>query len=110
MTFPDFQNSLSSPNPPDVGPALQALWHDAGGDWKAAHDRLQDQDDGDCAWVHAYLHRKEGGASNAGCWYRRAGQPPASGPSGEEWAAVECAGFQPALHLHNRARSADNAR
>ena len=27
------------------------------------------------AWVHAYLHRKEGDLSNAGYWYRRAGKP-----------------------------------
>ena len=29
----------------------------------------------DGAWVHAYLHRKEGDAGNAGYWYTRAGQP-----------------------------------
>jgi hypothetical protein len=27
------------------------------------------------AWVHAYLHRKEGDLPNAAYWYRRAGRP-----------------------------------
>ena len=42
-------------------------------------------------WVHAYLHRKEGDAGNAGYWYRRAGKPPSSAPYAEEWAAVATA-------------------
>ncbi len=29
------------------------------------------------AWVHAYLHRKQGDTSNAGYWYERAGKPAA---------------------------------
>ena len=29
----------------------------------------------DCAWVHAYLHRKEGDLWNARYWYRRSGKP-----------------------------------
>lgn len=62
--------------PPDKLPlALQALWHDAKGDWNAAHEAAQQQEHGDCAWVHAYLHRKEGDEWNAGYWYRRAGKP-----------------------------------
>jgi hypothetical protein len=31
--------------------------------------------DRNCAWVHAYLHRKEGDLSNARYWYRRSGKP-----------------------------------
>lgn len=88
MDLQSFQASLDAPAPPDAGPALQALWYDGKGDWKAAHDRLQDQDDRDSAWVHAYLHRKEGDIANAGYWYRRAGQPVASGELAEEWAAI----------------------
>jgi hypothetical protein len=40
------------------------------------------------AWVHAYLHRKEGDESNAGYWYRRAGRPQARGSLEDEWTAI----------------------
>ena len=40
------------------------------------------------AWVHAYLHRKEGDLANADYWYRRAGQPACDGPLDDEWAAI----------------------
>jgi hypothetical protein len=48
----------------------------------------QEQDDAAGAWVHAYLHRKEGDAANAGYWYRRAGKPVATGPLEAEWQAI----------------------
>ena len=66
--------------PPNLGLALTALWWDAKGDWKSAHEHAQ-QDEGNpaCDWVHAYLHRKEGDASNARYWYRQAGKAAASG-------------------------------
>jgi hypothetical protein len=38
--------------------------------------------------VHAYLHRKEGDASNAGYWYRRAGRPVANIALPDEWRAI----------------------
>jgi hypothetical protein len=37
------------------------------------------------AWVHAYLHRKEGDLDNAAYWYRRAGRPMASDALDAEW-------------------------
>lgn len=40
--------------------ALLALWWDAKGDWERAHEVAQDIAGADGAWVHAYLHRKEG--------------------------------------------------
>ncbi len=84
-----FQQSLEESAPPSgLTPALEALWWDGKGDWNAAHDRLQDQNGADGAWVHAYLHRKEGDLSNAAYWYRRAGQPTASGPLDAERAAL----------------------
>jgi hypothetical protein len=43
------------------------------------------------AWVHAYLHRKEGDDGNAGYWYRRGGKPPASGSLDAEWNAIAAA-------------------
>lgn len=65
---------------------LLALWHDGAGDWAAAHAVVQDMDDAGAAWVHAYLHRKEGDLANADYWYRRAGRKrPAMGLD-EEWA------------------------
>ena len=67
---------------------LLALWHDAHGDWHEAHRVAQDEDDENGAWVHAYLHRKEGDSANAGYWYRRAGRSPARGSLEEEWGAI----------------------
>ena len=66
------------------GPLL-ALWWDGRGDWEKAHAVAQDVDGRDGAWVHAYLHRKEGDTSNASYWYRRAGQPVATGDLQSEW-------------------------
>lgn len=68
--------------------ALRALWHDAKGNWNAAHEAAQVEEFGDCAWVHAYLHRKEGDEWNAGYWYRRAGKPVFRGPLEEEWRSI----------------------
>lgn len=89
MTFEEFSKTLSAPTPPaDLQPALVALWHDARDDWDAAHGVAQDMPDPDGAWVHAYLHRKEGDAGNAAYWYRRAGKPVASGPLQAEWEQI----------------------
>lgn len=62
--------------PADAGPALQALWHDAHGDWARAHACSQEDEGPAGAWVHAYLHRKEGDPANARYWYVRAGRTP----------------------------------
>jgi len=59
--------------------ALRALWWDGRGDWEKAHEIAQDVAGSDGAWVHAYLHRKEGDEGNAGYWYRRAGRMVARG-------------------------------
>jgi hypothetical protein len=92
MTFADFKASLAATSPPaSIAPALVALWHDARGDWEAAHAAAQDIDDGTGAWVHAYLHRKEGDLSNAAYWYRRAGQPVARDGLDAEWARIATA-------------------
>lgn len=90
MTFAEFEQSLEAAEPPaTVHLALQALWWDAKGNWNRAHECAQaDEGDPSCDWVHAYLHRKEGDASNAGYWYHRAGQPVAKAPLPEEWRAI----------------------
>jgi hypothetical protein len=71
-----------------AGPALRALWFDARGEWAQAHELAQAAGDRDGAWVHAYLHRKEGDAMNAGYWYARAGRPAAAGDLAAEWAEI----------------------
>ncbi len=65
-----------------------ALWHDARGDWAAAHQTAQDISGRTGAWVHAYLHRKEGDVTNAAYWYRQAGRAVASGSLEHEWATI----------------------
>ena len=64
--------------------ALRALWHAAHGDWHKAHEEAQAGEDGDCAWVHALLHRDEGDQFNAEYWYRRAGKPVSRGSVEQE--------------------------
>jgi hypothetical protein len=89
MDFHEFQRSVSHAAPPtELSSALQALWWDAKGDWHRAHDCAQAQPDQAGAWVHAYLHRKEGDEANAGYWYRRAGRQAGTGPLEDEWAAI----------------------
>jgi len=83
MTADEFRQ-CATPHP-TWSAALTALWHDAHGDWTAAHDALQDDNSRDGAWVHAYLHRVEGDAFNAAYWYRRAGKPVCSVTLAEEW-------------------------
>ena len=90
MSFDTFEASLSHSDPPEGwSRALQALWWDARDDWERAHGLVQmDEADRQCAWVHAYLHRKEGDLSNAGYWYRRAGQLVATGSLTQERQAI----------------------
>jgi hypothetical protein len=90
MTLSEFELSLDQKSPPaSLQLALQALWWDAKGDWSKAHECAQaEEGDPSCDWVHAYLHRKEGDASNAGYWYRRIGKPMANTPLPEEWQAI----------------------
>ena len=85
MTLDDFLATLERHSPPQLPPLLLALWHEARGDWDMAHHLAQDIDTQDGAWVHAYLHRKEGDVGNAGYWYRRASHPPAQGSLAQEW-------------------------
>ena len=86
MSVDEFEASLSHANPPDGwSRALQALWWDAHDDWERAHGLVQmDETDPQCAWVHAYLHRKEGDLPNAAYWYRRSGHPVATGSLTQE--------------------------
>ena len=89
MNMQEFRESLSHTDPPKgLGLALAGLWWDAKGNWTRAHQSAQ-QDEGPAgAWVHAYLHRKEGDSSNAAYWYRRAGKSPAQSSLEDEWSAI----------------------
>jgi hypothetical protein len=40
------------------------------------------------AWIHAYLHRKEGDEGNAGYWYRRAGKKMPDYSLENEWEEI----------------------
>lgn len=91
MTIDEFTATLSAASPPECPPLLTALWHDANGGWQRAHEIAQEVDDASGAWVHAYLHRKEGDLGNAGYWYRRAGQPVAADTLDEEWTRIATA-------------------
>jgi hypothetical protein len=88
MTLAEFKATLQEETPPAVKPALVALWHDGKGDWDAAHNTAQAIEDAVGAWVHAYLHRKEGDEGNAAYWYRKAGKPIAKDALDEEWARI----------------------
>jgi hypothetical protein len=89
MTLEEFRALLDRDEPPrQLGLALSALWWDARNNWKQAHE-VAGQDEGPAAaWVHAYLHRKEGDLSNAGYWYKRADKPPATGSLADEWQQI----------------------
>ncbi|MGA2495078.1 MAG: hypothetical protein ABSF67_19420 [Roseiarcus sp.] len=92
MDLTAFRASLALAAPPEgLSPALQALWWEAKGDWDKAHALARVDEGGAGDWVHAYLHRKEGDAGNAGYWYRRAGKPTSLAPLAEEWAAIAAA-------------------
>lgn len=72
----------------DLPTTLQALWYDKKGNWNKAHQIVQDASDKDSAWVHAYLHRKEGDLSNAHYWYRRSGKSEFNGELSQEWEII----------------------
>lgn len=71
--------------PATLNGALAALWHDAKGDWHAAHRAVQNESGADGAWVHAYLHRKEPDLPNANYWYQRANRTMPDTALQQEW-------------------------
>ncbi|ATL47415.1 hypothetical protein COR50_09665 [Chitinophaga caeni] len=89
MTIAEFNASLQLAQPPaDLSPALQALWWDAKDEWNRAHDIAQDIRSTAGAWIHAYLHRKEGDEGNAEYWYARAGKLMPPNTLDEEWQQI----------------------
>jgi hypothetical protein len=89
MTLAEFKRSLTKRTPPvELSPALTGLWWAGKDQWDTAHSVVMDEEDKDCARVHAYLHRLEKDDDNARYWYRRAGTSMASGPFQAEWDAI----------------------
>ncbi len=87
MTFQEFKNTLHQTESDSLwSPHLRSLWHDGKGDWETSHNIIQDINGSDAAWIHAYLHRKEGDNWNANYWYRRANRKMPKVSLEEEWA------------------------
>ena len=86
MNVSSFKESLSQDQPPkNTSVYLNALWYDAKGEWDKAHLLIQDVDDKNASWIHAYLHRKEGDTGNADYWYSRAAKKRPLVSLDEEW-------------------------
>ena len=89
MDAEEFTASLARFNPPDSLPVpLAALWWDAKGEWAQAHAQVNELETPTAMAVHAYLHRKEGAASNANYWYARAGRDFQRAALQDEWLAL----------------------
>jgi hypothetical protein len=89
MTLDQFRASLNqSSAPAKLTPLLAVLWWEAKGDWNQAHEMASTENGADAAWVHAYLHRKEGDATNSAYWYRQAHHPICELPLDAEWEQI----------------------
>jgi len=62
----EFKASLNLDQPiGEFSVQLKSLWYDGKGDWHQAHAQVDHLTDQASAWIHAYLHRKEGDIGNA---------------------------------------------
>jgi len=85
-TLAEFKESLNLEHPGNgLSVQLKSLWYDGKGDWDKAHAQVDDLTDKESAWVHAYLHRKEGDIWNADYWYNKAQQIRPKLSLEEEW-------------------------
>ncbi len=75
----------------------KAIAHLERGDWRAAHEIVQKDEDSMLAcWAHGIVHLMEGDLSNARYWYGEAGRPFSSEPSAEaEISALKAAARAP---------------
>ena len=82
----EFKGSLNSAQPPGkLSAQLKSLWYDGKGHWHQAHAQVDHLTDQASAWVHAYLHRKEGDIWNADYWYAKAQKKRPDLSLNEEW-------------------------
>jgi hypothetical protein len=88
-TLAEFKASLNLAEPAaGLSVQLKSLWYDGKGDWPQAHAQVDQLTDRASAWVHAYLHRKEGDIWNAGYWYNKARQTRPDVTLEKEWEAL----------------------
>jgi hypothetical protein len=89
MEIEEFKkNLLHADLPGNLDTYLQSLWYEGKGDWEKAHTLIQDIEDKKAAWIHAYLHRKEGDDWNADYWYNQAGRKRPAISLEEEWEVI----------------------
>lgn len=88
MTLEEFKSSLGGSLPQTLSSALQAMWFDGRGDWNRAHEIAQEIHNKDGAWIHAYLHRKEGDEGNASYWYHQAKRNMPAYALQQEWEEI----------------------
>ena len=89
MDAAEFRESLKRSAPPaGLSTACVALWWDGKGRWQEAQETAQRDEGPEGAWVHAYLHRKEGDLTNAKYWYARADRATGEGDLQREWDAI----------------------
>ena len=85
-TVTEFKESLNLEQPVNgLSVQLKSLWYAGKGDWHEAHAQVDRLTDRASAWVHAYLHRKEGDIWNADYWYSKAQQIRPNISLEEEW-------------------------
>jgi hypothetical protein len=69
----------------EPGDLVRALGHLERGDWRAAHEIVQKDEDSPLAcWAHGIVHLMEGDVSNARYWYREAQRVLPPSPSIDE--------------------------
>ena len=95
MTVEQCKSSLHSTIPAGLSVYLESLWYDGKGDWEKSHTLIQDLEDQNAAWIHAYLHRKEGDIGNADYWYSKAGKKRPSVSWQQEWENIVAAFIHP---------------
>ncbi len=89
MDYKSFNYTLDMGQPPaEFADPVKALWWERKGYWEKAHDMVQDLTSKEAAWVHAYLHRKEGDQMNAAYWYERAGKKESSKEHDDEFREI----------------------
>ncbi|MCH8474874.1 MAG: hypothetical protein LAT55_06565 [Opitutales bacterium] len=90
MNFEEFCQCVETCDTPEKSwaDALQSLFWERKGEWEKAHEQVLGKKIPEAAWVHGYLHRKEGDLGNAEFWYTRAGQKAPRGDFAEEWEEI----------------------